>query len=203
MIELAGEALSVSGPVVLVAPEIRVNTEKVFLEGSVWIEANQFESGPNLSLKVEDEAEVGWNDTVADHYPWSHAETKLSSNPLAEPEPANKLEALIVAATRHAPSHSVVVEAGTLRVAQEEPRWSWIQREYGELFRLLLKLLIEEGLAGVRGLATSGSQKKARVTFAFRWSELAEVARGRPGREDLQNVLARAQTEFPQRLLYP
>lgn len=202
-LELAGEAMTVSGPVVLVAPSLRVTTNKILLEGSVWLEAEAFESTTSLSLNVAPDAEVGWNETVSEHYPWSRAETKRQINPLIEPQPANKLEAFIAATAQRPPSQSVVVHVHDLSVAPDEPRWSWTRREYSEIYRRFLRLLIDEGLAGLRQLATSGHRAKGRVSFFFRWGDLAAVARGGLEDRDLKRALDRAYDEFPQRLLYP
>lgn len=201
-VELAGEAFTISGPVVLVASSLRMATEKLFLEGSVWIETDLLEPRETLTLTVGTDALVGWNDTIDAHYPWSRTDTQLTHNPLVDPEPVNQLEAMIADVVGHAPSHSVVVDAGSLSVAQDEPRWTWTKRQYDELFRRFLRLLVEEEKAVLRHIDTSANRPRARVIFRFSWLDLAKVVRGEMHDADLESVVEKARDEFPQRLLY-
>ncbi len=157
----------------LLSAELQVNVDLLLVNGNVWIEAKSAVCSPKLELSLKDGAQVGWGGVLLTQHPWKKYAATLP--PRARPAGTDTLTVLLTECGRRAiPSALTFKSDWTLT---DDDRMRWAVREFPTELPLLVKLMVEHGLATSEKIPVNQVQ----VHLKASWGEmLAALAAQEP-----------------------
>lgn len=169
-------SFDVRGSVVLVVNgSLDVRTAGIRIAGDFGLSATAVTQPANLEIVVTQGSHIWWGGHIRSLYPWSqHA---ISLQPPIEEEPTSPLERLLTRCAERLPAGSPLTFTRDYQPA-EDRRLAWVGREFSiEEFSLLVRLLVENGLASAQNAPASGPTPMVRVHFAATWDRLLRALR--------------------------
>lgn len=169
-------SFDVRGDVVLIVNgTLDVRTAGVRVHGDLGLSATAVSQPGNLQVTVAPRSRLWWGGRIHDLHPWSQHAT--SREPPVEQEPTSPLERLLTRCAQRLPAGAPLTFTRDFRPA-EDPRLGWVEREFSaDEFSLLIRLLIEHGLANAENAPASGPTPMVRVHFSATWDRLLQALR--------------------------
>lgn len=161
--------------VLLVNGNLDVRTTGIRVDGDLGLSAAAVTQPANLQIAVTPRSHLWWGGRLRDLHPWSQHATSLE--PPIEEEPASPLERLLTRCSERIPAGSPLTFTRDYRPA-EDRRLAWVEREFSiDEFSLLIRLLVEHGLANGQSAPASGPTSMVRVHFSATWDRLLQALR--------------------------
>jgi hypothetical protein len=196
-------SFDVRGNVILiVSAGLDIRTAGIRIDGDLGLSATTVTQPANLQIAVTPRSHLWWGSRVRDLHPWSqHA---VSLEPPIEEGPVGPLERLLTRCAERLPPGSPLTFTRDYYPA-EDRRLAWVEREFSsDEFSLLIRLLVEHGLANAQSAPASGPTPMVRIHFSATWDRLLQALRT-PQLVDpqLAEAVDAVQRDYQQRLPAP
>jgi hypothetical protein len=162
----------VRGATTIVSSAIEVSADQVRFDGNVWFESERISAPPRLRLYAVNGTQIGWGGEFANRYPWNEIQSTLA--PPYDVRIDDPLGVLLVECARRLPPAGTITLNPDFSVPADDPRVRWIVRQFSDQFRLLIKLMIDHGIASAEPMDAAGTGK-VRIRFEITWSDLASA----------------------------
>ena len=164
----------VRGNPIVICDVLDVIADNVAFDGKVWLEAQEVKSQPRLELRLQNGAQVGWGDQLANTYPWNRTPATLDAPYHTSHD--DPLDDLVEECWQRLPDSGALTLNADLSVPDNDKRMRWVVKRFPEKFARLIELMINSGLASSEPMPASG-KAKLRVHFKFSWGQLREALR--------------------------
>ncbi len=162
---------TVHGRTTVTCGEMRVDAESLVLQGHIWLEAERVTGSPKLELDLKNGTEIGWAGALAQSHPWRRFTSTLKV-PHSVPATGSTVERLLTECTRRLSDAGALNLNNDYSIDQNDNRMRWAMREFPQELPILVKLLVQHGLATKEPAPIA----LMRVHFKVTWRELLNAA---------------------------
>lgn len=154
--------------------ELRYGAKWTDFSGSLWLEASAVNvMAVDPETRIERDFIYGWGGAVKNSEPWRH----LAGGSLVSPYFRSPVAEFFSICRSNIPANGIVL-LDDYTVPEDDNRLVWTNR-YRGLFSPFVKLLVEEGFADRRSVASKRSENKFRIMVSHvPWEDIQEICRG-------------------------
>jgi hypothetical protein len=140
----------------LTARRLEFNTDSAILSGTIWLDAEELYSPPQIDLQFRDGTEVGWSKTFQERYPWNRQEMTVFHAPKNHEDLLYNY--LIAAQKRLSGPGALTLYKSSLDLTGAHAKW--FTQTYGsKTTRKFMATLLECELATSRQIDSSDATK--------------------------------------------